>query len=144
MMAHEDCIFCKIVEGSIPSAKVYEDEEVYAFLDLSQVSKGHTLIIPKEHTRDVLEMKPELAEAVFSRVPKIARAIQSAFDAKGMNILNNNEAIAGQSVFHMHIHLLPKYNEGEGFDAIWKTNEDNYTPEDLQTIASSIHSHITN
>ncbi len=144
MMAHEDCIFCKIVEGTIPSAKVYEDEEVYAFLDLSQVSKGHTLVIPKEHTRDVLDMDPQLAAAVFSRIPKIARGIQAAFQAKGMNILNNNEVIAGQSVFHMHIHLLPKYNEGEGFDAIWKTNEKDYTSNLLQEIASDIYSHITN
>lgn len=141
-MEHEDCIFCKIVEGTIPSAKVYEDEVVYAFLDLSQVSKGHTLIIPKEHTRDVLTMDSNLAGEVFARVPKIAQGIQAAFHAKGMNILNNNEAIAGQSVFHMHIHLLPKYNESEGFDAIWKTNEDAYSSEELQQIAQSIDSHI--
>lgn len=141
-MNHEDCIFCKIVEGDIPSAKVYEDDVVYAFLDLSQVSKGHTLIIPKEHARDVFEMSPELAASVYARVPKIAQGIKTAFQAKGMNILNNNEAIAGQTVFHMHLHLLPKYNESEGFDAIWKTNEDAYTSEDLQDIATSIHAHI--
>lgn len=141
-MKHDDCIFCKIVEGSIPSAKVYEDEVVYAFLDLSQVSKGHTLIIPKEHTRDVFEMSPDLAADVYARVPKIAQAIKTAFGAKGMNILNNNEAIAGQSVFHMHLHLLPKYNEGEGFDAIWKTNEDAYASEELESIASSINEQI--
>lgn len=143
-MKHDDCIFCKIVEGTIPSAKVYEDDVVYAFLDLSQVSKGHTLVIPKEHTRDIFDMSPDLAAQLYARVPKIAQAIKTAFNAKGMNILNNNEAIAGQSVFHLHLHLLPKFNEGEGFEAIWKTNEDAYTSEDLEAIASSIHTHIEN
>ena len=102
----DNCIFCKIISGEIPSSKVYEDDKVLAFLDISQATKGHTLVIPKEHVRNILEMSAETAETVFSRVPKIARAVQKATKAIGMNILNNNEEVAGQTVFHAHIHLV--------------------------------------
>ena len=95
----DNCIFCKIISGEIPSSKVYEDDKVLAFLDISQATKGHTLVIPKEHVRNILEMSAETAETVFSRVPKIARAVQKATRAIGMNILNNNEEVAGQTVF---------------------------------------------
>ena len=105
----DNCIFCKIISGEIPSSKVYEDDKVLAFLDISQATKGHTLVIPKEHVRNILEMSAETAETVFSRVPKIARAVQKATKAIGMNILNNNEEVAGQTVFHTHVHLVPRY-----------------------------------
>ena len=72
----DNCIFCKIISGEIPSSKVYEDDKVLAFLDISQATKGHTLVIPKEHVRNILEMSAETAETVFSRVPKISRAVQ--------------------------------------------------------------------
>ena len=81
----DNCIFCKIISGEIPSSKVYEDDKVLAFLDISQATKGHTLVIPKEHVRNILEMSAETAETVFSRVPKIARAVQKATGAIGMN-----------------------------------------------------------
>lgn len=141
-MSHKDCIFCKIISGDIPSAKVYEDEHVYAFLDISQVAKGHTLIIPKTHTKNIFDTPPEVAKQLFARVPVIANAIKEVYKPKGMNILNNNEAPAGQTVFHLHIHLLPKYEEEEGFTVQWQTNEADYTSEDLQQIAKDIHAHI--
>src|SRR5690625_4887196 len=141
-MRHEDCIFCMIIEGEIPSAKVYEDEHVYAFLDLSQVAKGHTLIIPKTHTRNIYDTPPEIAKELFARVPVIANAIKKAFNPIGMNLLNNNEKEANQSVFHLHIHLLPKYKVDEGFSVNWKTHEDAYTPDDLQQIAGDIYKQI--
>ncbi|WP_165213220.1 HIT family protein [Streptococcus tangpeifui] len=105
-----DCIFCKIIAGEIPSSKVYEDDKVLAFLDISQTTKGHTLVIPKEHVRNVLEMSDQTAANVFARLPKLARAVKAATGAKGLNILNNNEEIAGQSVFHAHIHIIPRYS----------------------------------
>ena len=125
----DNCIFCKIISGEIPSSKVYEDDKVLAFLDISQATKGHTLVIPKEHVRNILEMSAETAETVFSRVPKIARAVQKATGAIGMNILNNNEEVAGQTVFHAHIHLvtnatpfinIPNYPEVETLMATLK------------------------
>lgn len=133
-----DCIFCKIINGDIPSAKVYEDEEVYAFLDISQVTKGHTLVIPKKHCKNIYETDSETAQAVFSRIPKISKSIKQAFNPIGLNVLNNNEEPAGQSVFHLHIHLIPRYGEGDGFGAVWKTNNSDYTTEQLQQIASTI------
>ena len=110
----DNCIFCRIVSGDIPSSKVYEDDEVLAFLDISQATKGHTLVIPKQHVRNVLEMDEDAASTVFSRVPKIARALKKATGASGMNIIANNEEIAGQTVFHAHIHLVPRYGDKDG------------------------------
>lgn len=141
-MSHEDCIFCKIIKGDIPSAKVYEDEQVYAFLDLSQVTKGHTLVIPKTHTKNIYETPPEVAKELFERVPKIANAIRKAYQPKGMNLLNNNEAAAEQSVFHLHLHLIPRYGEGDGYNLGWTTHNDDYTNDELQTIASEINENI--
>lgn len=138
----EDCIFCKIVAGEIPSAKVYEDEDVYAFLDLSQVAKGHTLVIPKKHSRNLYDTSPEVAGKLFEVVPKIAKALKAAYDPLGMNLLNNNEAEANQSVFHLHLHLIPKYELGQGFDVHWETNEDLYSPEDLAEIAEKINQQL--
>ncbi|UAL53169.1 MULTISPECIES: HIT family protein [Metabacillus] len=132
------CIFCKIVNGEIPSAKVFENEHVVAFLDISQVTKGHTLVIPKIHKENIYELTPDIARNLFEVVPKIANSIKKQFEPIGMNILNNNGEKAGQSVFHYHIHLIPRYGKGDGFGAVWKTHTEEYTPEDLKQIASSI------
>lgn len=132
------CIFCKIVNGEIPGAKVFENEHVVAFLDISQVTKGHTLVIPKIHKENIYELTPDIARNVFEVVPKIANSIKKQFEPIGMNILNNNGEKAGQSVFHYHIHLIPRYGKGDGFGAVWKTHTEEYTPEDLKQIASSI------
>ncbi len=141
-MSHEDCIFCKIVNGEIPSAKVYEDEHVYAFLDISQVSKGHTLVIPKQHARNIYDTPADVASELFARIPKISNAIKAAYHPDGLNILVNNEAPADQSVFHLHIHLLPKYEDTEGYSSNWLTHQDDYTSEDLQEIADHINKGI--
>lgn len=142
-MAHEDCIFCKIINGDIPSAKVYEDDHVFAFLDISQTTKGHTLVIPKTHTRAIYDTSEVIAQALFKRIPKIANAIQKTYEADGMNILNNNETAANQSVFHLHLHLIPRYKgDSNNFNFTWKNNEEKYTSEDLQTIAQDIEANI--
>ena len=90
-----NCIFCSIIKGDIPCAKVYEDEHVLAFLDLSQVTKGHTLVIPKVHKENVYELTPDIAKHIFEAVPKIANAIKAEYNANGLNILNNNGEHAG-------------------------------------------------
>ncbi|MFC4024521.1 HIT family protein [Oceanobacillus longus] len=141
-MAHDDCIFCKIINGDIPSAKVYEDEHVYAFLDLSQVTKGHTLVIPKTHTKNIFETPPEVAKELFARVPVIANAIKKTYRPLGMNLLNNNEAAAEQSVFHLHIHIIPRFGDSDGYTPNWTVHTDDYTSEDLQNIASEISAAI--
>ncbi|TRZ35862.1 HIT family protein [Niallia circulans] len=133
-----DCIFCKIVAGEIPAKKVFENEHVVAFLDISQVTKGHTLVIPKTHVKDIYELTPEIAKNLFEVVPSIANGIKAAFEPVGLNILNNNGEKAGQSVFHYHLHLIPRYGKGDGFGAVWKTNFDAYSDEQLVQIAADI------
>ncbi|WP_144525815.1 HIT family protein [Bacillus pumilus] len=138
-----DCIFCKIIDGDIPCAKVYEDEHVLAFLDISQVTKGHTLVIPKIHKENIYDMTPEVSNYYFQAIPKIARAIKQEFEPIGLNLLNNNGEKAGQSVFHYHMHIIPRYGKGDGFGAVWKSHQDQYTSEDLKDISSAIHTRLT-
>lgn len=138
-----DCIFCSIIKGDIPCAKVYEDEHVLAFLDISQVTKGHTLVIPKIHKENVYELTPEIARNLYQSVPKIANAIKAEFNPIGLNTLNNNGEHAGQSVFHFHLHIIPRYGKEDGFGAVWKTHTSEYTKEDLQEISSSIAKHLS-
>lgn len=121
-----DCIFCKIITGEIPSSKVYEDDQVVAFLDISQVTPGHTLVVPKQHFRNLLEMDADSTSQLFARVPDIARKVMKATGAKGMNILNNNEEIAGQTVFHTHVHLAPRYDETDGLQISFEAHEPDF------------------
>lgn len=137
-MSMSDCIFCKIVNGEIPAAKVFENEHVLAFLDISQVTKGHTLVIPKVHKENLFEMTPEMARNLFEVVPAIANALKQEFDPIGLNTINNNGEHAGQSVFHFHMHLIPRFGKGDGFGAVWKNNQSDYTPQKLQEIAAAI------
>ncbi len=135
----KDCIFCKIVRGEIPSYTVYEDDVVKAFLDISQGTPGHTLLIPKKHIANIFDYDEELASEVFARIPKVARAIKNSNPAiKGMNIVNNNGQIAYQSVFHSHFHLVPRYTSHDDFGMTFKDNSNKYTPEKLKEIQQSI------
>lgn len=102
------CIFCKIAEGQIPSYKIYEDELCLAFLDLSQSNIGHTLIVPKQHFDNIITLDNELAGHLFSVTSKITKAISKALNINDFNILNNCGEIAGQSVHHFHIHIIPR------------------------------------
>lgn len=121
-----DCIFCKIIAGEIPSSKVYEDNQVVAFLDISQVTPGHTLVVPKQHFRNLLEMDADSSSQLFARIPDIARKVMKATGAKGINILNNNEKIAGQTVFHTHVHLAPRYEETDGLQISFEAHEPDF------------------
>lgn len=134
-----DCIFCKIVNQEIPSYSVFEDDKVYAFLDITQVTKGHTLLVPKEHVTDIFEYEPTLAGEVFARVPMVARALENAFpEMDGLNIINNNRELAYQSVFHSHIHLIPRYEKTDDFSIHFGNNQGSYSSEDMQEIAKKI------
>lgn len=138
-MNMDDCIFCKIINGDIPSYTVYEDDVVKAFLDISQGTPGHTLVVPKKHVKDIFAYDDDLAAQVFSRIPKIARAIKASDPAiKGMNIVNNNGSVAYQSVFHSHIHLIPRYSDQDDFKMIFKDNSGNYDEEKYTEIQDAI------
>lgn len=137
-MSKHDCVFCKIINNEIPSAKVYEDDDVLAFLDLSQVTEGHTLVIPKKHHKDMFELDEETLVKVFEAVKKVSTMMQKNLEIKGINLVNNNGKAAGQEVFHYHVHLIPRYGKGDGYLAVWKTNSSKYTPGILQRIAEKI------
>ena len=135
----EDCIFCKIINGEIPSYKIYEDKVVYAFLDITQVTPGHTLVVPKKHAKDIFEYDEELASQVFARIPKIARALEKAYpDMQGLNIINNNREVAYQSVFHSHIHLIPRFSPHDDFSMHFGNHQDQYNPTLMEAIAKRI------
>ncbi|MGX6970632.1 HIT family protein [Vagococcus bubulae] len=138
-----DCIFCKIIEKEIPSYPVYEDDLVYAFLDITQTTKGHTLVIPKKHVTDIFEYDETLASDVFTRIPKIARALEKAFpDMVGLNMVNNNKEAAYQSVFHSHVHLIPRYGKEDDFSMTFADNGAKYSKEEMASIAHSINKEI--
>ncbi len=138
-----NCIFCKIIDGSIPSAKIYEDEHVYAFMDIMPLTKGHTLIIPKSHKENVYDLSEEEASNLFKVVPKIASALKDTFGSVGMNLLNNNGAPAGQSVFHFHLHFIPRYDQTDGLKLTWNTKEKTYSSEMIQDLAKELSNKLS-
>ena len=102
------CIFCMLAEGQIPSHKIYEDDLCLAFLDLSQANLGHTLVVPKQHYANLLELDTEVAGHLFKVVSTLTKGISKALDVKDFNILNNCGEVAGQTVHHFHIHIIPR------------------------------------
>lgn len=135
-----DCLFCKIVNGEIPSTKVYEDEHTYAFMDIMPLTKGHTLLIPKQHCQDLFAMPEEVAANLYKAAPKVANAIKAAFNPKGMNTINNNGEFAGQTVFHYHLHFIPRYDETDGLDVAW--NSKTVEMSDIAAYGEEIKKHI--
>ena len=118
MAADPSCIFCKIAAGTIPSAKLYEDGGTLAFMDINPANDGHCLVIPKAHFPTVFELTPEAFAAAGGTVIKIAKAVQAALAPDGINLLQANGSGAGQSVFHFHIHVLPR-RHGDGLSINW-------------------------
>ena len=111
-MMNKKCIFCKIANGDIPSAKIYEDDSFIAFLDLGPASMGHTLIVPKEHFQDLCTLDNEITAKVLGVAAKIGRAMLKGLGCAGFNIVQNNGEAAGQTVMHFHIHVIPRYKDG--------------------------------
>lgn len=109
-----NCIFCKIVSGEIPAEKVYEDNETLAFLDLNPVNIGHTLVLPKKHYTNLYDTPDETLAHIAPVIKKLSIAIKKALNADGINIEMNNDGVAGQLLFHTHIHIIPRF-EGDGF-----------------------------
>ena len=117
-------VFCKIIDGEIPSTKIYEDDEVIAILDISQTTRGHTLVIPKEHYDSFLSCPADLMAKVFAVARRIGQAEISILGAKGVNVLTNCGEAAGQSVPHFHVHVIPRYTGGEGGFSITMKGQD--------------------
>ena len=107
----KDCIFCKIVKGEIPSTKIYEDDEFYAFLDIKPINKGHTLIVPKLHCRNLLDFPKVQETDLMEFLKKVANAVTKGVGADGFNLGMNNEPAAGQVIFHAHFHIIPRFKD---------------------------------
>ena len=118
----ENCIFCKIANGEIPAATLYEDEDFRVILDLGPASKGHALILPKTHAANIYELPKELAGKAMILAKKMAAKMTEALECVGFNIVQNNGEIAGQTVFHFHMHLIPRY-QGDGVGLTWTPGE---------------------
>lgn len=121
-MKKNDCVFCKIVNGEIPSKTIYEDDKFKVFFDLGPATRGHALIVPKEHYENIFELDNDLASDVFVLAKRLATVMMDAFKADGFNVIQNNGKLAGQSVFHFHVHLIPRY-EGDEAIKFWKAQE---------------------
>ena len=111
-----DCIFCAIVAGDIPATTVYEDEHVFAFMDIAPANPGHTLVIPKQHYRNIYDMPVEVGSKIMQAAIPIANAIRTALNPDGLNLFQSNEAAGFQTVFHFHLHLIPRW-EGDSVTA---------------------------
>ena len=134
-----DCVFCKIVAGQIPSTKVYEDEHTLAFMDLGQVNPGHVLVAVKKHASYLFELDETQAAAVARACVKVSKAIQSAFKPEGLSVYQANGKAAGQTVFHYHVHLLPRH-AGDGMELTWPVK--NPPREQLEGYAAKIRADV--
>ena len=131
-------IFSRIASGDIPAVTVYEDADTLAFLDISPASKGHTLVITKAEYADIYSIPPALLAAVGATVQRVAAALRDALRPDGLNILQNNGSAAGQTVFHYHVHLIPRW-DGDQVMQPWRTLD--MQPDELQAIAAQIRRH---
>lgn len=129
----DDCIFCKILKGEIPSYKVYEDDSFIGILDINPSAKGHVIIIPKNHAANIFELSEKDAKEIFIVAKKIAEAIKKAYQPDGINILQNNGEAAGQTVFHLHVHVIPRYKD-DTIKIEWEPKE----MEDLEKVLEEI------
>jgi histidine triad (HIT) family protein len=134
-----NCVFCKIVAKQIPASVVYEDEDALAFMDLGQVNPGHVLVATKAHAENVYELDDAHAAALFRAVAKVARAVRDAFSPQGLSIYQANGTAAGQTVFHFHMHLVPR-QENDGMNLTWPVK--NPPREALETNAAKIRASL--
>ena len=135
-MKKDDCIFCKIAAGEIPSRKIYEDKDLIAIMDLNPTSKGHSLIIPKEHCTNIYDIDEDIAAKVMKTAKKLATKMTVALNCDGFNLLQNNGKTAGQTMFHFHMHVLPRYK-----DAVYnmlKFTSVSFSDEEMDAIRNQI------
>jgi histidine triad (HIT) family protein len=109
MAADPDCLFCKIISGEIPSTRVYEDDRTVAFMDINPATRGHLLVVPREHSKDLLSIGPDDLAAVARAAQKLGQAVSERLEADGVNLLNSCGRAAWQTVFHFHVHVIPRY-----------------------------------
>ncbi len=130
-----DCVFCKIVANDLPATKVFENKDIVAFLDINPASKGHTLIVPKQHFKDFNELPSDLIEKIFKASKKVAKATVDAVKADGYNIHVSNGKAAGQEVFHLHVHIIPRFKKDK-VGLKWTHVE--YAKDEIKGVANNI------
>lgn len=138
-MIKDDCIFCKIAKGDIPSATIYETSDFKVILDVAPANRGHALIIPKEHFDNIFEIDAETAGKLFSLGTVVARALKAETGCEGMNVVQNNGEVAGQTVNHFHLHLIPRHKD-DGVQVTWKQQETK--PDEQEALAKAIRKYI--
>lgn len=139
-MRDENCIFCKILAGEIPAQTVYEDDSFQAILDVNPAARGHVIILPKNHAANLFELSEEDAAGIMIVAKKIAAAVKKTYKCDGINVLQNNGAAAGQSVFHLHVHVIPRFEgDTDTINIGWKPND---TPSDIAEIAKEIKANL--
>ncbi len=136
------CIFCKIAAGELPGEIIYEDEHSIAFMDIMPVTKGHVLLIPKNHRENIYEMTADEASHLFAAAPKIANALKETFEPAGLNLVQNNGAAAGQAVFHFHLHFVPRYDETDGYQPTWNQRTEEFPGDRIQQLAADIRQQL--
>ena len=134
-MKKDDCIFCKLANGVIPTNSLYEDDVVKVIFDAGPASSGHVLILPKEHFDNVYALDDDTAAHVFQVAVKVAKALKEGLNLEGLNIVQHNGEIAGQTVFHFHMHIIPRY-KGDTVNVGWKPGE--VTDEEIEKIKSLV------
>ena len=134
-MSAAECLFCKMIAGKIPVTKIYENDDILAFLDIGPISDGHTLVIPKQHYEKLDECPPELLAKVASHLGKIAKAVSAAMNSDGYNVLCNNGRAAGQVINHLHFHIIPR-RAGDGVFNRWPSFQ--YPEGKIEEIATQI------
>lgn len=134
-----DCIFCKIANGEFDSFTVYEDNDFRGIMDISPASRGHVIILPKKHAADIYELEDDIASKIYVVAKKIATAVKEVTGCDGVNVLQNNGEAAGQTVFHLHMHVIPRWND-DSIKITWEQTE--VEQEVLKGLAEDIASKI--
>lgn len=137
----DNCIFCKIIKGEIDSAKIWENDKVFAFLDVNPLTKGHCLVVPKKHFENIFDIDENILKEIIFTAKNISRQMKESLSATGVNLVNASGKTAEQSVFHFHLHIVPRYeNDGLKMNDWWQTKSQKSDIQDLKKLAEEIKS----
>jgi len=135
----DECIFCKIIKGEIPSFKIFENEKVFCFLDINPLAKGHTLVIPKEHYKDNFDIPENDLKEIISVAKNLSIKVKETLNAEGVNLVNASGESAEQSVFHFHLHIIPRYkDDGLEMNKWWQSKAQKADFEELKKVAEKL------
>lgn len=140
-MSNDDCVFCKIIAGDIPCFKVYEDEHTLAFMDINPANRGHALAIPRKHEPDLMDSTDETLAVTIAAARRVARAVQAAVEPDGINLVQANGPGAAQSVFHLHLHVIPRF-EGDDLKLNWGVPPKPGDMDEIKAVSETIAAHM--